>query len=265
MSDKYFLDVACGFVPGRKIVSLFGFVRSAQTHEPPFTIWEPRTLYEFPENVESWEVVSDSPADTFGGPGAQFALIDALGADFGIIDTVFVPLNGTTPVPLPGGAVYYRVNNFMSLAPAPSTTHVNVGTIRLQVAGGGALRHIILPGQGQGTGFFYTVPARHDLWFSHYVILTAKPGGGVATWTDERRFTLADFSQLVLSSATFVSGGLSATIPSGFHVVEKTSFEVRAIDISANGLDIVVQANMILTDLDAPAVTQRLPTAFTGY
>lgn len=265
MSDKYFLDVACGFVPGRFNVNVFGFVRSAQTTDTPFTLWGPKTLYEFPANVESWEVVSDSPDDTLGGSGAQFVAIDALGADYGIIDQIIVPLNGTTPVLVPGGAVFYRINNFFALCPAPSTQGINFGTISLRAVGTGLLRHVINPEQGQATGFFYTVPAGHTLWLANFLFITGKPGGGAATWTHEFRVIMPNFTNLVTSSVTFITGGIPTTVPAGFAIPEKFSIEVRAIDVSSNGLDMAVLASGILTKLDASAVVQRAPTAFTNY
>jgi len=264
VSSKYFLDVGCGFIPGRSIVNIFGNVLNVQSADTPITIWAERTLYDFNDVGEIWQIRSTSPSDTLSGLGAQRVSIDILDTNYNPTPQI-VNMAGTTPVVLPTGANNFRVNGMAAFQCDPSGTRSNVGDIILEPLGGGPVRYIILAGKGASTVFLYTVPAGHTLWIPNFLFNMAKLGGGDVAWVEEFRVLLPNGTSLATATASIIQGSVPVTVPAGFTVPEKTALEVRALTVSANGVDIIAQSTGILTNLTHPSVIERRPSAFTNY
>lgn len=264
MTSKYFLDVGCGFIPGRSIVNVFGNVFDVKFTDVPCTVWGPKILHEFPNVGEVWQVRSTSPLDTLLGLGAQRVILETLDDNYNQVP-IIIDLAGTTPVVLPTGATNFRLNAMTAFQADPNGTRSNVGDIILEPIGGGPLRATILAGKGTSTAFLYTVPANHVLWVPNFLFNMAKLGGGNAAWKEEFRVLLPNGTSIAATTASTIQGSVPIIVPSGFVIPEKTSIEVRIIKVSENGVDINVQSTGILTDLTNPAVIQRRPTAWTEY
>ncbi len=262
MSSKYFNDVGCGFIPGRSLVNVFGNASDVQASEVPCTLWPLKTLYEFPEIGESWRVRSTSSDDTVGGIGAQNVFIDLLDPSY-VQAPLLVNLAGTTPVTLPNGLNNFRLNA-MNIVDTGSA-HMNVGDIILESVVGSKVRAFIFAGKGAAVAFIYTVPAGHNLWVPNFLFNMAKLGGGFVAWQSEFRVILPNGTILVASTASLTLGSSEITVPAGFAIGEKITIEERIFGVSANGCDINVQLTGVLTDLTAPSVIQRKPTAWTEY
>jgi len=264
MSAKYFNDVGCGFIPGRRIVNIFGNAENVLSSDTPCTLWPLKTLYEFPTVGESWQVRSTSPHDTVGGIGAENVLIDILDPLYIQQPPLLINLAGTTPVLLPTGVNNFRVNA-MNIVDS-GARHTNVGDIILESSTSSAVRALILAEKGAAVAFSYTVPAGHNLWVPNFLFNMAKlGGGGGVAWKSEFRVMLPNQTILVASTASIIAGSSEITVPAGFSIGEKLTIEERIFTVSANGCDINVQCTGILTDLTDPSVVQRLPTAWTEY
>lgn len=264
MSSKYFLDVGCGFIPGRSIVNIFGTAFDVHSSETPCTIWPQKTLYEFPNAGENWQIRSTSPLDTLLGIGAQKVAIDILDTSYNKTPLV-VNLNGLFPVALPTGNNNFRCNGMTVVQANPAGTRSNVGDLILEPLGGGLIRAFILAGKGFNTSFTYTVPAGHNLWLPNFLFNMAKLGGGNVVWKEEFRILLPNGTSIATSTTSINQGAVVVPVLVGFTILEKVTIEVRVNEVSANGGDIIVQATGVLTNLTDPSVIQRRPTAFTEY
>lgn len=109
----------------------------------------------FPTAGETWEVVSDSAADTGAGAGARTLFIHTYDANLDLLTPQIITMNGTTPVALTGS--HFRVR-LLSASTSGTAGAANTGTITLRVSGAGATRSQILPGNGSSFNSFYTVP-----------------------------------------------------------------------------------------------------------
>lgn len=110
-------------------------------------IWSGGNTYPFPTSAQTLEIVSNSANDTLAGTGAQKVIVEGLDANW-IKQEIEVELNGITPAAISGTWIrVYRayVNQVGSAYP----NNVNVGTINIQVSGGGDILAIIEPGIGQ--------------------------------------------------------------------------------------------------------------------
>lgn len=263
MSSKYFNDVGCGFIPGRSIVNVFGNAIGVDAADTPCTLWPLKIPYIFPIAGEDWTIRSTSADDDLIGIGALTVAIDVLDP-FYVPSTITVNLLGLTPVALPTNPNNFRVNGMRVVA--AGSNHKNVGDIILEKIGGlGPTYEIILAGKSTAVAFVYTVPAGHNLWLPNFLFNMAKLGGGDVSWRSEALIHLPDETILTASTASLIQGGTAITVPAGFVITEKLTVEERVASVSANGLDINVQATGILTDLTAASVIQRLPTAWTSY
>lgn len=263
MSAKYFLDVGCGFIPGRSIVNVFGNAINIQSVDIPCTLWPSKVLYDFPTAGETWWVRSTSANDTLTGTGAKTISINTLDDNYVPIPLI-VNLTGITPTILPTGATNFRSNGMTVID--SGSLHTNDGDIILERAGGaGPIRAIIQAKKGMAVAFIYTVPAGHNLWVPNFLFNMAKFGSGDVTFQQEFHVTLENGTSLVSSTASRIQGSSEITVPTGFVIKEKNTIEIRITKISSDGLDINIQLTGILTNLAAASVVQRLPTAWTEY
>lgn len=263
MTSKYFLDVGCGFIPGRSIVNIFGNVFDAKSSDIPCTIWALKTLYEFPTIGEVWQIRSTSPNDSASGSGARAVIIDSLDSSYQQNPLLPIALNGTSPVFLPGSATYFRANGMLVVDSGSS--HTNEGDIILESLVGNLPRAIIIAGGSNSLAFVYTVPVGHSLWIPNFFVNAAKSGGGKTTWTSASHLRLPNGTDIVAGTQAWEIGAIPIVVPTGFVIGEKQDFSVRIEEVGANGININFQVTGILTDLTNPAVIQRRPTAWTEY
>lgn len=153
MPFDYELAVTKGQVPGSTIRTVAGhnpLVGAAEKH-----LWGHTADMVFPTAAESWEVLSDNAADTFGGTGAEIILITYLDDNHNV-QTVIKNLNGVTPVAL--NADHFRPDS--SAIILSGTGRKNAGTITIRdVAVPANVRQIILPELSNSQDGFFTVPA----------------------------------------------------------------------------------------------------------
>lgn len=157
-------------ITGRRIVTGTGGTQC--------DLWEgTAALYPWPTAPVELEMVSTSAADV--GPAS--VLVSGLTTTFAE-QSASVVLNGLTPVLLPLGATWYRINSVAQLTPTnPITRAANVGRISIRVAGGGAELAVILPDQGKANQWVQTVPAGYKGIRGNLVVRLAPPEGGAPT------------------------------------------------------------------------------------
>jgi hypothetical protein len=160
----YGTDANSGLIPG--VVSAFALgTRTIATAfnsiAAPQDVWPgPTAEMVLPIADESWEVVSSSAADTLGGAGAEAVLIAALDSNRNELAIITQNLNGTTPVVLPGGATYFRLNAAaVAGVNSVGTRRRNQGDITIRVAGGGAVRGVMPAFTCALAQAIYTVPS----------------------------------------------------------------------------------------------------------
>jgi len=185
-------DVSRGLVSGvsrvavlsqRSIATAFNSLSAAQD------VWPIAGVAEMvlPTANESWEILSSSALDALGNTGAEAVSITALDSGYNELAVFTVNLNGTTPVTLPNGATYYRLNGAaITGVNAVQTRRKNQGDITIRVVGGGAIRGIILAFTGGLAQAVYTVPINKTLEIFSIEIQCLNSGGGTARGADFR-------------------------------------------------------------------------------
>lgn len=139
-----------------------------------------------PTANESWQVRSTSALDAAGNTGAEAVSITALDSGYNELAVVTVNLNGTTPVAIPGGATYYRLNAAaISGINAVQTRRKNQGDIIIETAAA-VPRGIILAFTGSLAQAMYTVPINKTLEISSFEIQLLNSGGGTPRGADFR-------------------------------------------------------------------------------
>lgn len=140
-----------------------------------------------PTANESWEIVSSSALDTVGGAGAEAIAITALDSTRAELAVFVVNLNGTTPVTLPNGATYFRLNGAaLSGINSVGTRRKNQGDITIRVAGVGAVRGIIPAFTAALAQAIYTVPTGKTLSIYSIECQLLGSGGGTPRGADFR-------------------------------------------------------------------------------
>lgn len=140
-----------------------------------------------PTANESWEIVSSSAADTVGGAGAEAVLITPLDSNRTELTPFTQNLSGTTPITLPAGAAYFRLNGMVPIGiNSVGTRRKNQGDITVRVAGGGAVRGIMPAFTGALAQAIYTVPAAKTLSIYSIECQLLGSGGGTPRGADFR-------------------------------------------------------------------------------
>jgi len=169
-----------GSFPGASVANVIGINNDIDTGTVPEDITCQGGSYTFLAAASALEVVSDSANDTAAGTGAQTVSMTLLDASLNQVATITVSLNGTTPVAIPGGAIYLRCNNL--ICGDGGSGEFNAGLILLRVAGAGATIACISPGKGRAQQAIYTVPAgRSALSFHNKVSMIRATAAGLAT------------------------------------------------------------------------------------
>lgn len=143
-----------GKVKGRTDSAFIGERRGITIVADTFeTLWDIAGNFTFPTGGETWELNTDSAADTILGTGARKVLVSGL-------DTLWNPQieivemnGGTVAVPQ---SDWLRVDDPIVIDSGSGQT--NAGTITLRVASAGAVRATILPGNGLSHNGFKSVP-----------------------------------------------------------------------------------------------------------
>lgn len=158
-------DVLLGRVNGVSRVAALG-VRTIATAFASITssqdVWPgAASVFPLPSTAVALEVLSSSALDTAAGAGAQQVTFDTLDANYIQIASFAVQLNGVTPVQLPNGAVYLRINGARTGLVTPNTAarQKNAGDITVRDTGGGTVRALIPASIGVLQQSVYTVPA----------------------------------------------------------------------------------------------------------
>jgi hypothetical protein len=240
-------DVIRNLVPGyarvaalatRTISTAFASIPSSQDVWPGAA-----AVYPLPSAGVSLEVVSSSASDAAAGVGAQKVTIDTLDVNYAVIASVVVSLNGVTPVAVPGGAVYFRLNAARTGMVTPDVTarQKNVGDITIRDAGGGTVRGVILAGVGVLQQAIYTVPAGFTLIIhSLECQILSSSGGGLTRGADfmltfrtsdggaisPRRIGCTDIQPYLLPAETRI------------RATEKTDFIASCIYTSSNNMTV---------------------------
>lgn len=123
-------------------------------------VWEGSGNLVYPLAALPVEVVSSDAADTAAGAGAWQVKIDGLDADYKPIDEL-VLLSGLTPVATT--KAFLRVNGAVVMA--AGTSGAAVGTLTIQVTGGGDVLSVIPPGPyNTALSSQYTIPANRTAY-----------------------------------------------------------------------------------------------------
>lgn len=163
---EYAAAVQMGRVPGvtrvaaigtRTIPNAIAATTAIQGIVAPQDIWVGAAdIYPWMTGNTALEAVSDNPADTAGGTGAQTLTMGGVDTSYNVTTSGAVALSGTTPVPL---GSHFRINDGSIGVTAPvNPSQTNLGTITIRDVVGGTVRAIIPPGQRSIQQCVYTVP-----------------------------------------------------------------------------------------------------------
>jgi hypothetical protein len=242
------LQVVRGRIPGIRIANAIGRCDDVDILSVPETVWIPGGVYPFLAAASSLEVFSSSAADSALGTGVRTIRVDGLGANHVEISEN-VTLNGITPVALLNN--YLRTNDLRALT--CGTGGENAGTITLRVPGPGAIQSVMAPGAGRSQQCVYTVPAGHTAFASFSAVASQRATTDIAEfeyrsrafggpWTTRNNVTSsAAGSQWVEVSPIM--------LPPFF---EKSDFEIRAVEVSANNTAVTAQIQFVLVSNNAP-------------
>lgn len=133
----FLIEVAKGNAVGHSLVNKFGFNDSIGSTLVPIS---DGGIYQTPTSAQALEIVSTNSNDNASGTGARTVEIQGLDANFDL-QTETVSMNaadGTIAAPLVNTYIrVFRVKVATSGAYATQTTGSHVGTLTLQVSGGG--------------------------------------------------------------------------------------------------------------------------------
>lgn len=226
--SDFFLEVAKGNVPGHETRAMVGSLPASVGALAYEDLWSEGGVMVQPTAAETWEIVSDSAADTSAGTGARTIVVSYLD-DSGNPQAALATMNGTTPVTL--NSDHFRVENSngksggrcVVLAVGSGTT--NAGKITVRVSGGGATRTTILPGVGISENGQYTVPTGKTIYGSQDLLFFSKNHDGLYR------------TALRLASGSVISSGAIPFYQNAFPLVIRSPFE------AAEGTDITLQGS----------------------
>lgn len=151
-------EVATGGIADMASAAVFG-TNPAVPSTGFVDVWDAGGVLVYPTTGESWEVVSDSIQDSATGTGAATVLVQCLTDDYAEAEEILA-LDGVTPVAMSTSSAFrFRRALVLTAGSGASVPKANAGTITFRVAGGGATRAQILPGNNNTLDSHYTVPA----------------------------------------------------------------------------------------------------------
>lgn len=169
LSKDFYTEVNKGNVPGHEMLAVVGSSSDVQT---TFTdIWKAGSGLDmiYPTSGETWEIVMSNVNDTAAGTGAQevtIVSIDVTGAEQVTVQAT----NGGTQV-LSGA--HFDIQS-INVTATGTVRGFNLGTITLQVSGGGNVRARILMGGMNDYNSHYTVPLGHTAFWQQAFVDSIK-------------------------------------------------------------------------------------------
>ncbi|MBL4940910.1 MAG: hypothetical protein JKY81_04530 [Colwellia sp.] len=166
-TSDFFTEVGQGNVPGHRLegIQMQGAVTTTSGD-----IWGGAGDMVFPTTAETWEIVSDNNVDdVVAGIGMRTVTIVSLDA-LKVRQVQTVTLTGTTAVTLAGT----HTRPHLIVGGDSGSTGANVGTITLQVSGGGDVRNVIRPGVGISHDGHFTIPSNETAQFLNLFLLVPK-------------------------------------------------------------------------------------------
>lgn len=159
-TPEFLAQAFAGKIAGIRRVVIAGYNSDVDVATAPEDIFPAieSTLIPRVTVAESWEIVSSDPNDTAAGTGARTVSLTTVNGSYAEV-TQTVTLNGTTAVPLTG--THIATNAGLVISTGSGGT--NAGLLTIRVAGGGAARAYISPGDSVLNQCKFTVPAGHTL------------------------------------------------------------------------------------------------------
>ena len=233
-----------GQVTGARRVVFSGDNDDIDIASVPEDLWGGTGLIPIPSTPESLEIVSSSADDTAAGIGARTVLLTTLDGDFNEI-TQTVIMNGITPVALTG--THLRLNQ--GIVATVGSNLLNVGTLTIRVAGGGADRGYITT-RGALNQAKITAPAGHHIDLLSVVMSIRTSLGnenavlaGATANSAGRTLTVVRFSLFAAGTSLYRHETAGGTLPF-FTLTERSALTWRALSVSQNNtaLDVATLA-----------------------
>lgn len=249
-NTDFLLRIGFAQSPGYSRVTALGncpTITAAASIALPQDVWTAGGAYPWMTAGTALEVVSSSVNDAAAGTGARTISLTALDANYNPITTAAITLNGTTPVQIPGGAVFFRIN--LAVVLTSGTLKTNAGTITIRDTGAGATRGIIPIGYGIIRQSIYTVPAGSTLQIISQIFSIVNPSAAkdctVASYIQSSTGVYRMPLELSPSAEPYRQDGIP-----GLTLSEKTDFAHR-----------VTAASGVLTLNSGILAVQKLNTA----
>ncbi len=247
--SQFFLDVVQGKIPGHSAVKQNGDNPDIDTTSDPEDVWDAGGLFPYQSAATLLEVSSDS-SDDDGSPagiGMHNVRIFGLDGSFNLIQETLT-LNGTTVVPTVN--TYLRI--YAMEGQNSGSASSNVGTIILQVTGGGDIQAQISPDFGRSLMALYTIPAGKTGF-----LLSVFAGMFDATANASIRVQIIT-RKMVVNPIWIVGGEVSPAnsgssflerdnqLPAIF--IEKTDIRVTTREVTANNTRVQAGFEILLVD-----------------
>ena len=196
-----------------------------------------------PTGAESYELVSDNANDTLAGTGMRSVLVQTRDAT-GLTVLQTVNMNGTTPVALTGTHTYPA--GLFGLTADQTLTGKNIGTIKLQVAGGGAVRNVMLPTISRSHDTHYRVASNQTAKILTTQVFPPKSGRG--TFRNEFKTSGADDAWQTGSLLSFFEGAIQVKFESRPELPSGSDLRLRLESDTGGALDITVIFELLLIE-----------------
>lgn len=234
-------------LPGISVASVIGISGAVNTGATPQDVIVQGGTYGWLTSAQSLEVVSSSASDATAGTGIAQVQIDLLDATYAPT-TLTVTLNGTTPVALTG--TWLRVND-MRAAGVVGSAGVNVGTITLRVAGGGATVSQMAALKGRAQQSIYTVPLGRTAYAAHTKVGIIRSGASNSVATVELQSRAQNGAWITRNTVQMAANGASSDVsdpPYYPPFAAKTDVRQVVIDVSNNGTTVTAAQSLLLID-----------------
>lgn len=237
------LSIAQGSISTHSLMLKFGRNPDIDTGAAE-DVWEGGGTYTFDTTAQSLEILSSSANDDGdpAGTGARTMTVIGLDANY-VAKTEVVTLNGTNAVALTG--TWIRVHRCS--VTTTGNLEVNEGTITIRIAGAGATRLVVGPGNGQTLMAIYTIQAGKTGYLYHYYVTAnsspTAPTVDVALWTRSSTGVRNLKHQQALSAGQQLTYSFAAP----FKITEKTDVWLRA-STSTNNTDVCGGFDIVLVD-----------------
>lgn len=207
--DESLIGNAGNYYPTRTSVRVFG--RNGNVDNARLALWEgPTANYVPPVAAIQMKVTSTSAEDNSAGTGIQQLHIHYLDDTY-TERAETVTLSGTTAVTTTAANIL-RVNSIHAWAVGSNGSAV--GTISLTNLAGTVTYNLISPNRNTSRTGFYTVPAGHNLYISHWQSSSGSTGG--------------HFSQMSLRATSH----LGVLLPGVFTVIDEVGSQNSGVSVN---------------------------------